>query len=147
LIAEDKLLIADLARGTVVIDAERRLQEWAHLEARSLAGGTGGCDCRSLRSLALGATTGLREIAFLDASTRRGRELDLGFVRLSRPEAVARLLVQSFLGSSERAFWRRQLAAACALSSVVRSTAALVPEGVEAVRAAVAELYSGKTAS
>jgi hypothetical protein len=125
----------------VLLSGETLLCSWAEEKARRMTK-EGSCPAglnhliRTLR----GATAPLSMILFLDATRRGGTRV--GLQLLSKVEALSELLKNAFAECRSKQLWLQLLKSSRALLETVPAARATVPDGVDALRGALAELKS-----
>jgi hypothetical protein len=135
LVSEDLLLLApDLTRPEAFLGGEGRVNAWAADAARDLAAQRSTVDIGPLATIFSGPTIPLKSIWFLDAQ-RRGP--NFATHRLGRPDALAHLMANNFLGAGGAASWRRHLAASSAVTSAIEAYEIDLPQGLDRLDEAI----------
>lgn len=145
-ISEDLLVVSsDRGRPAVRISAEVALHGWAAANGALLnRPGPIEIDARGVTQLVDGPLLPLREILLIDRERRAGDEI--ATEPLSPAEALVALIGHGFAELQQRDIWIELLAAIRAIVSCVPVRRATMPDGLEALQAAVRR-YSTTTAS
>ncbi len=145
LIAEDLLVFdSDVARPRICVGGEATVHAWTKEASSRLEEREGASvDASSIADAATGPKVDMGALWFLDAR-RRGERFVLEPV--PKAEALSMLVVNAFLGASDSANWRRYLAAGAAIIAVADAYEAYLPNGIEALDAAISR-YTTNSAS
>jgi hypothetical protein len=150
----DDLLVLSGADGPprACAGAEQAIYRWCEQAGRTLlARPDDAIDLAGLRAAASDCSAGLvaiEHLVFVAADRRSGTALALQ--RLSPPEAMQELMTSVFLGATAAPAVRHFLATCAALAAAVPMTRATAPDGLPALRAALARdliPYMSKTTS
>jgi hypothetical protein len=147
LFAEDMLVVATLSPLRVYSVGENVINAWAARSAERLTGSPHEeIEASTLRAASNGEPTAVSEIWFLDGGRREQSGNEICPRRLGETDGALAMMASLFLGAASPTAWRLFLALAGEVASAVPLFEALMPAGLDRLRAA-AQRYTENSAS